>query len=262
MFLFISPKSGFSPFGDDGAVPSQQNRPTLFEQLTGEEQPRSMSVLLLILVMSLHVWLAVWLFKPATAVTEIKPLKVMEVVLVAAPVQAPAAQPPAPPKPKPIPPKKPPVKKVVKKKELVIKKPAELPKPEPVIEEKLPSEAPVTPQVTQAKPVSKPINNASTERTSANTKSTVSGVVPLLRVQPKYPSRAINRHIEGWVKIEFTIDTSGDVTDATIIASQPTEIFDDEALKAIKKWKFKEKLVNGSPVQQRAVQTLQFKLTQ
>lgn len=265
MILFISPKSGFSPFGDDGAVPSQQNKPTLFEQLTGEEQPRSMSVLLLILVMSLHVWLAVWLFKPATTVTENKPLKVMEVELVAAPIQAPAVQPPAPPKPKLIPPKKPPLKKVVKKKEPVIKKPAELPKPEPIIEEKLPSlpsEAPVTPAVTEAKPVvvSKPVNTAGITRD--HNKTSVSGVVPLVRVQPKYPSRAINRHIEGWVKIEFTIDTAGDVTDAVIVASQPAEIFDYEALKAIKKWKFKEKLVNGSPVQQRAVQTLQFKLTQ
>jgi protein TonB len=84
----------------------------------------------------------------------------------------------------------------------------------------------------------------------------------LVRVQPKYPSRAVNRHIEGWVKIEFTIDTSGDVTDTTIVASQPTEVFDSEALKAIKKWKFKEKIVNGVAVEQRAIQTLQFKLTE
>jgi protein TonB len=262
MILFISPKSGFPPF-EDGAMPSQQNKPTLLENLTGEEQPRSMSVLLLILVMLLHVWLGVWLFKPVAPVTELKPLKVMEVALVAAPVQPPAAQPPAPPKQKTIPPKKPPEKKVVKKKEPVIKKPAELPKPQPVIEEKLPtlpSEAPVQPTVAEAKPVSKPVD--ATINTRTNNKTSVSGVVPLVRVQPKYPSRAVNRHIEGWVKIEFTIDTSGDVTDTTIVASQPTEVFDSEALKAIKKWKFKEKIVNGVAVEQRAIQTLQFKLTE
>lgn len=261
MILFISPKSGFLPFGSDEAMPSQQNKTSLLDSLTGEEQPRSMSVLLLILVMLLHVWLGIWLLKPTVPVTDIKPLKIMEVALVAAPVQAPAAQPPTP--PKPIPPKKPPVKKAVKKKVPVIKKPVELPKPQSIIEEKaptLPSEAPVQPAVTEAKPVSKAVDKNTSQRT--NTKSVVSGVVPLVRVQPKYPSRAINRHIEGWVKIEFTIDTSGDVTDAIIVASQPAEIFDYEALKAIKKWQFKEKLVNGVAVEQRAIQTLQFKLTQ
>jgi protein TonB len=108
--------------------------------------------------------------------------------------------------------------------------------------------------------VSKPVD--ATINTRTNNKTSVSGVVPLVRVQPKYPSRAVNRHIEGWVKIEFTIDTSGDVTDTTIVASQPTEVFDSEALKAIKKWKFKEKIVNGVAVEQRAIQTLQFKLTE
>jgi protein TonB len=236
-----------------------QNKPTLLEILTGEEQPRSMSVLLLILVILLHLGLGLWLLKPSEEPAQIKPLKVMEVALLAAPSHKTATPPPAPAKPKPLPPKKPPAKKVVKKTVPVIKKPAELPKPQPVIEEKQSSETPVKPAVSEAKPVSKAVDNTAKERTSA--KTVVSGVVPLVRVPPKYPMRALNRHIEGWVKIEFTISTAGTVTDTTIVASQPTETFDDEALKAIKKWRFKEKIVNGTAVEQRAVQTLQFKLT-
>ncbi|MFZ2170890.1 MAG: energy transducer TonB [Methylococcaceae bacterium] len=93
-------------------------------------------------------------------------------------------------------------------------------------------------------------------------KTVVSGVVPLVRVPPKYPARAASRHIEGWVKVEFTIQTDGSVDDAVVAESEPEDIFDDAALTAIGKWKFKEKIVNGIAVPQRAVQKLQFKLEQ
>jgi len=84
--------------------------------------------------------------------------------------------------------------------------------------------------------------------------------VPLFRVPPKYPPRAASRQIEGWVKVEFTIQTDGSVDDAVVVGSEPENIFDDAALTAISKWKFKEKIVNGVAVPQRAVQRLQFKL--
>jgi periplasmic protein TonB len=84
--------------------------------------------------------------------------------------------------------------------------------------------------------------------------------VPLTRVQPKYPMRAANRHIEGWVKIEFTVTENGTVTNAVVVAAEPTGIFDDAALDAIAKWTFKQKIVNGKSVKQRAVQVLKFKL--
>ncbi|MCL7421444.1 MAG: energy transducer TonB, partial [Methylobacter sp.] len=87
-----------------------------------------------------------------------------------------------------------------------------------------------------------------------------SNVVALVRVPPKYPRRAANRRIQGWVKIEFTITRTGTVKDAVVVEAKPNGIFDRVALEAINKWKFKEKRVNGAPVEQRAVQVLQFKL--
>ena len=47
-----------------------------------------------------------------------------------------------------------------------------------------------------------------------------------------------------------------------MVSSEPEDIFDDAALTAINQWKFKEKIVNGVSVTQRAVQKLQFKLEQ
>jgi protein TonB len=261
MFLFISPKKDLSSFGGE-AMPEQQNQASWFDRITGEEKPRSMVVLFLILAILLHGWLGLWLFKPAQPDIVTRPLKVMAVALVAAPAQPPDTQQP-PSLPKPVPPIKTQVKKAVPKKTPVIKKPAELPKPQLVIEEKLPTLpaiAPVQPAIVETKPVSKPLENVSHEKT--NTQNIVSGVVLLVRVQPKYPSRALSRHIEGWVKIEFTISTSGEVTNETVVASEPAEIFDSEALKAIKKWKFQEKTVNGVAVEQRAIQKIDFNLAE
>lgn len=86
-------------------------------------------------------------------------------------------------------------------------------------------------------------------------------IIPLVRIPPTYPRRAANRRIEGWVKVEFTITTEGTVKDPVVVASQPSSIFDRAALKAIKRWKFKPQIITGEAYEQRAVQTLEFKLS-
>jgi len=85
-------------------------------------------------------------------------------------------------------------------------------------------------------------------------------VIPLVRIPPRYPMRAANRRIEGWVKVEFTITAEGTVKDAVVIEAQPAKVFDRAALQAIKRWKFKAKIIGGEAFEQRAVQVLQFKL--
>lgn len=85
-------------------------------------------------------------------------------------------------------------------------------------------------------------------------------LIPLVRIPPRYPMRASRRRIQGWVKVEFTITTTGTVKDAKVIAAEPENIFNRSALRAIAKWKFKPKVVGGNAVEQRAAQTLQFKL--
>lgn len=256
MFLFNSHEDGLSDrnltSSGESASPLAQKKRLLFEALTGEEQPRFIGGLLLILVLLLHIWAGLWLLKPA----EIQPtpsLMVMEVSLLSTPGQKATVAPPAPPKPEP--PKKQPAKKPAKKKMPVIPKQAELPKPQTIADEKpsISNSAPVVSDSTP-QPASQPAVVGGGPKINA-------GVIPLERIPPKYPVRAANRHIEGWVKIEFTITTSGTVEDAVVVEAQPAEVFDEAALKAINQWKFKEKVVDGVAVEQRAVQTLQFKLT-
>jgi protein TonB len=241
---------------DDETSLAVLKKRSMFTALTGEGRPRVMGGLLLTLVVLLHLWVGLWLLKPAD-LPKPPSLVVMEVSLVSAPVPQAQVTPPAPPKPEPPklePPKKQPVKKPVVKKMPVMPKQVELPKPQPVAEER-PS-LPNPPQVSVPQPVSRPAPPVVSSEPKIST-----GVIPLERIPPKYPARAANRHIEGWVKIEFTITTNGTVKDAVVVEAEPVEVFDDAALKAIEQWIFKEKIVDGVAVEQRAVQTLQFKLT-
>lgn len=84
----------------------------------------------------------------------------------------------------------------------------------------------------------------------------------LLKVAPQYPRKAALAGKEGWVKVEFTITGSGTVVDPVVLDSKPRRVFDRAALKAIRKWRFKPRVVNGEPVERRAEQTIEFKLSQ
>jgi len=77
-----------------------------------------------------------------------------------------------------------------------------------------------------------------------------SEAVPLVRVQPIYPERAAARGIEGWVMIEFTITAIGSVKDERVLSYQPSSIFNRAALKAVKKFKYKPKVVDGVAMEQ------------
>ncbi|MFK7955847.1 MAG: energy transducer TonB [Lysobacterales bacterium] len=85
-------------------------------------------------------------------------------------------------------------------------------------------------------------------------------IIPLVRIQPQYPRRAAIAKIEGYVTVEFTITETGTVTDPSVVDSKPPRVFDREAIRAILKWKFKPRVIDGQAVARRATQTLEFKL--
>ncbi len=73
---------------------------------------------------------------------------------------------------------------------------------------------------------------------------------PIVRIEPKYPLKAEREGREGWVELSFTIDEVGGVTDIKIIAAEPRRMFDKAAKNALKKWKYKPKVVDGKAVKQ------------
>lgn len=66
-------------------------------------------------------------------------------------------------------------------------------------------------------------------------------------VNPRYPSTALRRRQEGWVDVQFTVDDSGNVTDATVVDAQPKHVFDRAAVTAVERWKYRPALNNGKP---------------
>src|SRR5262249_9357325 len=63
-------------------------------------------------------------------------------------------------------------------------------------------------------------------------------VIPLVRIAPDYPPRALSRGLEGWVRVQFTITPTGTVKDAIVVEAEPKQIFDDAALKSIARWRY------------------------
>ncbi len=84
-----------------------------------------------------------------------------------------------------------------------------------------------------------------------------SDVIPLVRVLPQYPPRAASRGIEGWVIVEFTISAAGTVKDPVVVDSHPSAIFNRAMLRAIRKWKYKPKIVDGVAVERIGVRVRQ-----
>ncbi len=78
-------------------------------------------------------------------------------------------------------------------------------------------------------------------------------VVPLVRIEPQYPAKAKQRRIEGWVDIEFTISPAGTVDNPKVIGAHPRNVFEQSALRAIRRWRYNAKVVDGVAVSQHGV---------
>ena len=69
----------------------------------------------------------------------------------------------------------------------------------------------------------------------------------IVRVLPRYPSRALSRGVEGWVLLEFAINELGQAIEPIVIDSDPKGTFDRSAINAVKKWKYRPMMENGKP---------------
>jgi protein TonB len=87
-----------------------------------------------------------------------------------------------------------------------------------------------------------------------------SDVIPLVQVEPKYPSQALARKIEGYVVVRLQVTKEGTVSNVTVVDADPKGVFEREAMRAAWRYKFKPKLVNGKPVEQVATLPFEFNL--
>lgn len=84
--------------------------------------------------------------------------------------------------------------------------------------------------------------------------------VAISKAQPFYPYRAKRRKVEGEVILHIVISDQGQVSEAKVISAKPAGYFEDAAVKAVKKWKFKPGQVDGENVAVKREQTIKFSL--
>ena len=94
----------------------------------------------------------------------------------------------------------------------------------------------------------------------ANSLASNSGLIPLVKIQPKYPREALKGGKTGFVTVRLTVDEKGRVISAIIEESRPPRIFDAAAIQAVLKWKFKPRVIDGVPVKQVGLTTIEFNL--
>lgn len=82
----------------------------------------------------------------------------------------------------------------------------------------------------------------------------------LARIPPLYPLRAKRRGIEGWVKVKFLVDETGNVSEIKIIDARPSGIFEKSVERCVSGWRFKPGTVGGMPVKTTVETTIRFEL--
>ena len=71
--------------------------------------------------------------------------------------------------------------------------------------------------------------------------------LPIVRVAPVYPARALSRGLEGHVDLSFTVTAAGTVRDPIVMFST-SSLFERAATRAVLKFKYKPRVVDGIPV--------------
>lgn len=68
--------------------------------------------------------------------------------------------------------------------------------------------------------------------------------LPIVRVAPVYPARALSRGLEGYVDLSFTVTSAGTVSDPVVDFST-SSLFERAAIRAVLKFKYKPRVKDG-----------------
>ena len=77
--------------------------------------------------------------------------------------------------------------------------------------------------------------------------------LPIVKVAPIYPNRALSRGIEGYCIIEFVVTRNGTTANGKVIECT-SSLFANASLKAASKFKYKPRVINGTPIDVPGVQ--------
>ena len=84
--------------------------------------------------------------------------------------------------------------------------------------------------------------------------------IPIARIDPQWPREALMDGTEGYVRFRILIGADGSVKDTKVIEAAPGRLFVRNATRAVRRWTFKPRVVDGAPVERWANTTLVFQL--
>ena len=78
------------------------------------------------------------------------------------------------------------------------------------------------------------------------------------KIAPSYPSAALRLRMEGSVQLLATVSKKGDISAVKVLSGDPS--LAKAAMDAVKQWKYKPYLLDGTPVEIQTQVTVNFKL--
>ena len=79
--------------------------------------------------------------------------------------------------------------------------------------------------------------------------------LPIVKVAPIYPQRALSRGIEGFCVVQYTVTRNGTIRDPVVVESMCTSsLFQNASLQAAHKFKYKPRVIDGQAVEVPGVQ--------
>jgi protein TonB len=79
-------------------------------------------------------------------------------------------------------------------------------------------------------------------------------------VAPEYPKSAREKGTSGWVQLAFNVESDGSVANIAVLASDPKNVFDEAAIAALRRWRYRPVEQNGKPIEQRVQLRIRFTL--
>jgi protein TonB len=80
------------------------------------------------------------------------------------------------------------------------------------------------------------------------------------RPRPRYPAALMRRRVEGAVIVRMRVDTTGKVISAVVVSSEPKGLFDDAAIDAARRYRFRPARKGGKAIPTTVEQRIVFRI--
>lgn len=92
----------------------------------------------------------------------------------------------------------------------------------------------------------------------SNLGSGTSNLIPLVKIAPRCPPEAALAGTNGEVLLNLLVNALGRVEEIRLVKANPPRVFNREATKAVRRWQFKPKTIDGVAVEQRGELKVEF----